>query len=476
MIELECDKMSVVLVFPRMNEVGSWSPPLGVGYMAAVLEQSGHSVSVADLTFEDSWDMLKDDLDMQKPDIVGISIQTTIAEEGFKAAEIIKEWNNNCTVIMGGPHATVMPEQVIKNKNVDIVVYGEGEYTFLELCNSIRGNKDIASVKGIFYKKDKKIIKNLLREPIQNLDELPFPARHLLPQRYFDLIETTMLASRGCPFNCAFCQPTLRLIFGTTVRTRSPKNVIDEMEFLKKRYGTKIIRFHDDTFTFNKKWVLEFCKLLKERNLGLLWNCKTRANVVDKTVFKMMKEAGCYKVDIGIEAGSERIRNDILNKGIKDEEIIRAFNILRELKIGALSFFMIGSPTETKGDIEKSMELIKKLEPDDILVSITTPFPGTRLYDFALEKDLIQAKSWKDYDFSKYVTLKSELCEEDIFNLKRKMERTYFKEKLKKPWRFMDSIFKLSGMYIDPLIALRKLTSLNLYRILWSKYFGRLGK
>lgn len=464
--------MKCLLVFPRMKEEGFWSPPLGVAYLGAFLLKNGIEVKIADMTFERDWTLLKNMLMDFKPEVAGISIQTPMINEAVRAAQIIKEWNPACIVVAGGPHVSCLPEEVAGYENMDIANFGEGEYTLLEICKG-SPKKEIA---GIAYKENGAVVKNAPRTPIENLDEIPFPSWHLLSPRYFETHEGSVLTSRGCPSNCAFCQPCQRLIFGTRVRRRSPKNVVDEIEILNKKYNAKFIRIQDDTFTANLRWVDAFCDELAKRGLNIIWDCKTRADSVDKKVFAKMKSVGFYRADIGVESGSERVRNIILNKNVSEEEIRNAFKILRQLKIGALAFFMIGTPTETPEDIRQSIALLKKINPDSTVVSITTPFPKTKLYEYAVEHNLLVSDSYAHLDFWRRASIRTEIPEKELYILKKKMEKLCIIERLKKPYKLLDSVLRLSGVYVRPEIALRKLTSLYLYRMQWRKYFVKLGE
>ena len=463
--------MKCLLVFPRMRGEGFWSPPLGVAYLAAFLEKNGIDVKIADMTFERDWTLLKNILMEFKPEVAGISIQTPMINEALEAARIIKEWNPTSIVVAGGPHVSCLPEEVAEYENIDIACFGEGEHTLLEICKGLP-KKDI---KGIAYRKNGGVVKNAPQAPIENLDEIPFPAWHLLSPQYFKTREGSVLTSRGCPWNCAFCQPCLRLIFGARVRRRTPKNVVDEIEILSKKYGIKFVRMQDDAFTSNLNWVNAFCDELAQRKLDIIWDCKTRANCVDKKVFAKMKSVGCYRADVGVESGSERVRNTILNKKLSEKDVVRAFKILRELKIGGLAFFMIGTPTETREDIKQSIALLKKIKPDSTVVSITTPFPKTWLYKYAVDNNLLLSDSYAHLDFWRRASIKTEIPEEELYRLKKEMEKLCMVERLKQPYKLVDTIMRLSGMYVRPKIALRRLTSLYLYRTQWRRYFVKLG-
>ena len=221
-----------------------------------------------------------------------------------------------------------MPESLLNE--TDYIVEGEGEVTICELLHSLEGKMDIENVKGIWYKKNGVLKRTPQRPFIQNLDDLPFPARQLLPKEYMNFGHTTISASRGCPFNCSFCQPTLRKLFGPVVRFRSPKNVVDEMEYLKTTFKIKHVKFQDDTFTARKQWVTEVCSEILKRKLKIRWDCNARVNTIDKELLTKMKEAGCTKVEFGVESGSQEILNS-LNKGTTIKQIEDAFRYVKKL-------------------------------------------------------------------------------------------------------------------------------------------------
>ncbi|MBU1087861.1 MAG: B12-binding domain-containing radical SAM protein [Candidatus Omnitrophica bacterium] len=399
--------MNIVLIFPRIK-YGEHSPPLGLGYLAAVLEAKKHKVTIIDLTFEKNFDFLEQQLKQLKPQLVGITCQTTFAEDAFKAAKIVKIIRPDALLIIGGPHPTIMPEKTLAESGADIAVIGEGEDSLLEIVEKFADTQDFSQVKGIFYRNNDQIISNPERTFIQDLDTILFPARHLFDPRYFAYPEVTMISSRGCPYNCSFCQPTLKKLFGNKVRLRSPENVIAELQMLIGKYPGKIVRFHDDTFTWDKKWVSELCKLIKENDLKFFWNCKSRIDVLDREMIAMLRDAGCQRLDLGVESGSSRLLDCILNKGISVEKIKEIFNICAEEQMPTLAFIMVGSPTETPRDIIDTINLLEEINFDGLHVSLFTPFPGTDIFDYALKKDQIAAKSWSDYDFYANVSMQME--------------------------------------------------------------------
>jgi radical SAM superfamily enzyme YgiQ (UPF0313 family) len=395
--------MKVCLIYPRLKYI-SGDPPLGLAYIAAHIRRMAIvDVSILDTTFNPSFEYVKSFLIKQKPDIVGIYFDTIMFNDGLKIAKIAKKLG--IFVITGGPHATVMPETLINN--VDAVAIGEGEEI---VKNLIENFPDLRKVKGIIYKENGKICKNPPQPRIANLDNLEFPARDLLEMEkyiynwhFLDSVDinlrgTNIIASRGCPFNCSFCQPTLRTLFGDVVRKRSPENVIKEIKRIVNQYNLDGIFFHDDTFTINRDWIINFCNLLKKENLGILWGCNSRVNTIDKELMKIMYNAGLRELHIGIESGSQRILDEIYQKGIKLEDAKKVIKTAKEIGINTLCFFMIGAPTETEEEVWKTINFASSLDSDEITFSITTPLPKTRLYDFVKENYTI-SKNFSDFDY-----------------------------------------------------------------------------
>lgn len=384
--------MKIALVFPRFK-YPSGDIPLGLAYIASTLrEKTDSSIELIDTTFyENSKSDVVQMFAHKKYDIVAISCMTTMIMDGFLIAEIVKKSFPETKVIIGGPHPTVMPNETLQNDYVDAVCIGEGEATFLELVNN---NGAFNGVSGLWHKDKKgRIIKNDARTPINDLDSIPFPALDLFDvnkylQYWFQLDSVdrnlkgiNIMASRGCPYQCSFCQPTLYKLFGNKIRKRSPRNIVDEIMHWKSKYNLDAVMFQDDTLLVDKKWVGELCDIMIEEKLDVIWGCNSRANLVEKNIFLKMKKAGLRKVNIGIESSSDRIRDRIYNKNVKLEDINRAVTILKSVGVKIQGYFMIGAPTETEQEINDTIHFAKNLNIDEATFSIVTPLPGTYLYE-----------------------------------------------------------------------------------------------
>ena len=375
-------------------------PQLGLGYLAAVLEKNQYPVDVIDCqALKLSYEEFKSEISKRQPSIVGVTSTTLTYKSALKIAKIAKEAHPNCLTILGGPHATFWDENALQEcPSLDVVVRKEGEYTMLELAERVEAGKDYCDVLGITYRKNGKIVKNPDRPYIENLDELPFPARHLWPlerlRKYEDIFYLAM--SRGCVYWCEFCAAVR--MFGRRYRIRSPKNVVDELEFLHKTYGATVFTFTDDAFTVDQARTEELCNEIKKRGLKIKWNCGTRVDRVTKELLLKMKEAGCVSVWFGVESGSQDVLNE-MHKEISTDQTIRAIGWVRELKLKPVPNVLLGFPGETKESALKTIKFTQKISPDDVTYyNIATPLPGTPLYDRVKENGWLRITDFDKYD------------------------------------------------------------------------------
>lgn len=433
--------MKILLIdppFKRFTGFVNFYYPIGLGYVAAVLRNADYEVTIldvdaikkgTDIDFSDEYkrlelykDGLNDDgheawqditkvLVDYKPDLVGITAMTTKFGSVLKTAEIVKRHNPQLLIVVGGPHATLLPDQTLKSENIDMVVRGEGELTFVELVEVLVRSKgsgvgrngpsaispQLSAIKGISYKNNGRVVHNPPREFIKDLDEIPFPARDLLmhPRNYTSEDMGAIMTSRGCPFNCSYCCHP----WGKRVRHRSVENVIREMKKVKDTYGTTQFEYKDDTFTVNRRWVLELCDRLISEKVKVNWGCTTRVELLNEELVEMMKKAGCNVVKLGIETGSERILKET-KKGITFDHVKRAAKLLNRHGIFWSGYFMIGLPTETEEDIRKTYEFMKELNPYYAGLGIYNPFPKTELFDQAVNLGLLHPAVELDHFFN----------------------------------------------------------------------------
>ena len=404
--------MKVLLINPpRENEIignnpsiieeeRGVNPPLGLLYIAAYAEKhTSHAIAVMDCQVERiDYSTLPKKIADFKPDVVGITAMTMTMIDVLKTAIIVKKANENTTVVLGGPHVNLFPEETINLDKVDFLVLGEGEKIFSDFLNSIENKLLLKNISGIVFKDNNKIINTGSRSFIRDLDAIPFPARHLVPyKKYNSLLSsgkvvTTIFTSRGCPYKCSFCD---RPHLGKLFRARSAMNVVDEIEECVNMEISDFL-FYDDTFSVNKKRVIDICSEIVKRKLDIGWDIRTRVDTVDEEIIKHLKMAGCQGIHYGIEAGSKKIIN-ILNKGISIEQSKKVFDLTRKYKIPILAYFMIGNPSETLEDIYKTFKVIKYLNPDYLHMTILTPLPGTQIYFDGLKKGIIKKDYWREF-------------------------------------------------------------------------------
>ncbi|KPJ60301.1 MAG: hypothetical protein AMJ42_01510 [Deltaproteobacteria bacterium DG_8] len=383
-----------------IDESRGYNPPLGLLYLAAYLQKhSNHQVKMLDCQVEElNYKQIKDIIQKDKPDVVGLTTMTFTLIDVFKIVQLVKEIDPEIKVVLGGPHIDIYPMETISQPGVGYLVLGEGEKPFKNLLDEIDHPKRLYQIKGIVFKDEGKVINTGRAEFNRDLDSLPFPARSLTPyQKYFSVLSkvqpvTTMFTSRGCPYKCLFCdRPQLGKIF----RARSAKNVVDEIEECQKM-GIKEILIYDDTFTVNRQRVVAICQEIKERKLEIGWDVRTRPDTVDKELLINMKKAGCQRIHYGVEAGTQKILN-VLRKGITLEKVKETFRLTKKIGLEILAYFMIGSPTETKGDILQTIKFAKKLNPDFTHITITTPFPATDLYRLGIEQKILPYDYWREF-------------------------------------------------------------------------------
>ena len=356
------------------------SAPLGLLYMAAVLEQLGEAIEVVDAPAEglDIRGTIQR-IEAFRPDIVGISSTTVVFDTATQLAQAIKEAKPDLPVILGGWHVNVMPTHAMSFECFDIGVLDEGEETLVELLEHFKGRKSLDDIDGILFVRDGKLIRTPKRAKLKNLDSLPFPARHLLPPNLYRPVpidehgtpKFAMMTSRGCPHACAFCQKSR-----SGYRSHSPEYIVDEMEHLVRDYGARDIAFVDSLFCSSKKRVHRVCDEILRRGLKVSWTCSSRVEVVDRPLLQKMKDAGCWRTRFGVESGSDRVL-DFISKGITKEQIRRAITAAHEVGLRPKAFFMVGHLPDDHASITETIEFAKALPLHDITVQINTLLPAT---------------------------------------------------------------------------------------------------
>lgn len=392
--------MKILLISPIIDQPEP-DPPIGLCYLQAYLDKMGFTESKILYAFK-SYEKIEKEIRKFNPDIVGISCFTEFRRSSFKLAKLAKEINPNVKVVLGGPHATFMWKQIIENFDfVDFIVLSEGEITFYELLNALDKGLELNDVKGIVFRKNGEIVKTEPRPFIENLDELPFPSyrdidfkklKMAKPPEYFEKrIKAPIVSSRGCVFNCNFCSTTR--FWTRRWRSRSPKNVVDEIEWIVKNYGINFFGFYDDCPTVDNKRIIEICKEIKKRNLNIEWHTQTRVDVISKEMLEWMKEAGCFMLQFGVESGSPKMLQ-VINKMVTREKIINALNLAKEAGLKREIFLMVGNPGENDDTVRETKDLIDIAKPDVVVVSITKVLPSTQLYELAKQQGFMDDGYW----------------------------------------------------------------------------------
>jgi len=407
--------MKILLINPpRWNElVGKnpsiieehrgFNPPLGLLYIASTLKKNSPKLHVDVLDAQPrrwTYEQLEANLQEVEYDVVGISAMTFTLIDSYMTAKLVKKLHPNTKVVMGGTHVHLFPEETIGLEGIDFAFMGEAEFTFSDFMNKISCPDEYREVKGIIYhNSDGKVVKSV-PALVDDLDEVPFPDRTLLDIRLYDsllgrrALNTTIISSRGCPYRCAFCDRPLSPVT-SHFRWRSAKNVADELSECAE-LGIKDFLFYDDTFTVNKKRVLEICHEILSRGLRIRWDIRTRVDTVDRDMLTILKKAGCAAIHYGVEAGNDRVLN-VIKKGFTIAKVRETFETTKKAGIETLAYFMIGLPTEKELDIQDSFALAKELKPDYAHFTIFSPYPGTELYSLGLERGILRRDVWRDF-------------------------------------------------------------------------------
>ncbi|HDH52953.1 MAG TPA: B12-binding domain-containing radical SAM protein [Nitrospirae bacterium] len=388
--------MKVILLFPGISGIGfnsygkgmeeSWISH-GLCNISAYARDEGYPVELIDLRCLKNWKHFEKTIIEKKPDVVGVTMMSVDYNPAMKAVKTIKKVSPQTITVAGGPHPSIALEEISQESNIDHIITGEGEISFTALLKDLeKGETPPRVIKGVVP---------------EDLDKLPFADRELfndleypLPVEGFDRPFVTIIAGRGCKFNCNYCQPAERLIFGKKVRRRSPSNVIQELVEMRGKYNFNSMMIHDDCITEDRDWVIEFCRLYKENGLNQQFACQSRADIIcrNEDMIALMSEAGLKLMFIGFESGNQRVLN-FLRKGTKVEHNYKAAEICRKYGVKIWANYMMGIPTETNAELMDTVKMIKTIKPEHFSPAFYTPHPGSDLFNYCEEHGLSLIKS-----------------------------------------------------------------------------------
>jgi len=394
-------------------------PPLSLSYLASALAREGIEVKILDfLVTQYHPKKLRRELEEYRPQLVGATCVTLNYPIARRMLKVCKAFDPHIFTVIGGPHVTFVPEEtLLRSPWIDTIVIGEGERTLVELVRTVEEDKDIHHVSGIAFADEDMVVKTPPQARIENLDQLPLPARELLPMARYRALGTpcTVITSRGCPYSCIFCSG--RRMFGPKVRFRSPGLVVDEIEKLQRDFGLAKINIVDDTFTLNHHHARAVCEEMLRRNLKIKWSVFARVDKISEDLAQLMKRAGCEWVLFGVESADEGILKTI-KKGITLEEVRRGVKIAAEAGINVFNSFILGLPGESWNTALKSMafgdELYHKYGAK-YGFHILSPLPGTELYERAKDYGIrILSRNWARYNANEPITETATLSKEMI--------------------------------------------------------------
>lgn len=418
-------RADVLLVYPPFSveeryarkvgkNIGGNLPPLGAASLAAFIREKGWSVGVIDcIALDLSAEAVAHRAAEAGAKVVGFSALTGNFHRAVDYAEALRQRLPDTLIIVGGHHPTIMPRELMCDHAVfDLAVVREGEHTLADLLERYRAggwrrrefledHEELGGIRGIAYRRGAEAVLTEPRELIDDLDALPFPARDLLPMaeyiplpnQYLRLPVVHMTAIRGCPYACTFCSNNA--VFGRAIRSKSPSRTVDEIEHVMADYGAREISFWDDTMTARREWIEEFCDEIIRRRLDVTWTGYARVNTVDLSILKRMKQAGCWNLFYGFEAGDQQLLDNI-GKGVALDTIRSAARWTREAGIEVRGSFMLALPGETPELARRTVEFAVELDCDYAQFCITTPYPGTKLWDDA-DKYGRLSRNFRDY-------------------------------------------------------------------------------
>ncbi len=397
------NSVDVLLINPPQNAelktlLELHGPPMASMYLAGYARVKGYTPKILDLDMEN---MAKEQVisyvSSLSPKVIGMTAFTSTVKVAYRLLAAIKRAVPNALTVIGGPHVTFLPQEALSQEGVDVAAMGEGEETLSDIIGTYESGKGLDEVRGIAYKREGSMKLNPPRPMIENLDEVPFPARDLVSYeryRWQGVLEAPIMTTRGCTFRCQYCSSSEMM--GRRYRTRSVQNVIEEIREVQEKYHVRDIEFIDDTFTLNMKRASQVMKSIVEEKLDIKLALSSRVNTINEDLMQDLKKGGTANMYFGVESGSQRVL-DLMQKGIKLEQATAAVNLAKKYNVGVLCSYIVGFPGETPEEMNQTIKFSVKLNSDYAQFSILTPFPGTPIYYELDRKGLISTKDWTLY-------------------------------------------------------------------------------
>jgi len=431
--------LKITLINVQISEGNNIVPPLGILYIASVLEMMNHEVQVFDID-PDVNDCI-DEIKTFSPRIIGISCYTNTYKKALRLNKNLRQELPESLFIAGGVHATARPLETMTEMRPDYLIYAEGERAITQLVNFIENQQtysELANIKGLYYWIDGEIKYNGPPDLIDDLDSIPFPARHLLnfdpylvpPGMIRGFVRgrvTTIFTSRGCPYPCTYCASSN--VQGKKVRRRSAENVVRELELLVKNYKINGFYICDDLVTEDHDWMIEFSGKLEDKNLNLAWACQSRVDTLDEQMLVAMKRSGCVQIDFGVESGSDKTLKT-MKKSTTVEAARSVFAMTSKVGVRSCATFIIGFPQETEKDMEETFNLAKEINADFTAFYFLTPYPGTPIYHTAVENNWLDPSLAQSEKFThrqvELPIMAIELAPERLAAIRRRFQNHFF--------------------------------------------------
>jgi len=432
------DGVKIVREGRCMQRQGAWTstwPPITLALCGSILEKENIQVKLTDCIIKNiDFNSLKKQIGEFSPNLIILNTSTPSIESDLAIPKLAKEILPEVKVAALGIHVTALPEECLNlSSSLDYCIRGEPEFIVKDLTLALRDGGSIKGISGLSYRTDGKIIHNKDREFISNLDELPFPAWHLIdPRDYrmpFKNVPFLLIAtSRGCPYKCTFCAD--KAFYGTKLRLKSPKRVVDELEWVKKRFGVAEFLFWSESFTINNNFVIEICKEILSRELKVSWVCNSRVDNVNLSLLRKIKEAGCWMIGYGIESGNQKIL-DSVKKGTTLKQIREAVQWAKEAGLEVTGHCILGLPWETQETIKQTINFTIELDLDFAQYYCAVPFPGSKLYTQALEQNWINTTKWTKFEQNFSVLDLPNINADKIMELRRwAFKKFYLRKKI----------------------------------------------